>query len=638
MSGPAWRARVRALLARWRRRLLTGAGPAELFPAPWPRSGPGVEDFAAALRRGGESAPRIPASAIHLVPLKPGVSGAQAVETLRREGWRARGDVPPWPLTPPIDWSADPHRDDNWRVQLNMLRLIDPLIHAHEESGDVQTLREAIDHGIAWHRFHLEPRNAHPWAWRDMMTGLRALRMAYLADRVRLGAVSVDASRHAALAAMLHRHWQKLVSRGFLRFTNHTIWDLHALEALTRLAMANEDRRRAAWQQAIGQRVDHLVDLQFSDDGLHRENSPQYHFVASTMFRVLQASGWYVATAPRLAAVLPRAAAMDGWMRLPDRRLLPIGDSDGSAPSAASLPVASAADGAGPTTTLNCGGYTMVRRQRSERDRHWSLLAVKAGIAPGGHLHHDLLSYLWSESGCDIVVDPGKYAYDNGPLRDYFRGNRAHNLIVFDERECDTRATPATRHLVGPLQTEAWGVRATARVRHHPVDVEHERSFCFAPGRWLVVIDRFAAGTEIGFEHLTHLAPEFVASCRDGGFEVQHADGSALRVATHATVPVEASVLSGVGGARPQGWTSRGYRRALPCPTLRLAGRARAGSVVLALSLDPRATLTVAADGTVDWLSDGTALSLQTGPLGEARMTASALVPTRGIFTAGSIP
>lgn len=564
--------------------------------------------------------PRVPASVIGLTRLPPGSDAGQALTTLRHEGWRARAESPPLRPSPQIDWSADPQRDDNWRVQLNMLRIVDPLVHAHEAGIDDAAAVEALDLLLAWHRAHPTLVASHRFAWGDLVTGVRTLRAAYVADQVRLGALPADASQREALAAMLARHWERLTAPGFMRFTNHTIWDLHALEALVRLALPAPDPRRSAWRSAVAARLDHLLADQFAADGLHRENSPQYHFVAGAMFRALEASGWYVDSVPSLAATLQRAATMDRWMRFPDRRLLPIGDSDGSAPSAAVLPAAAPAIGGDRVDWLNSGGYTIVRRRHAKQTSRWSTLAVKAGITGPGHRHSDLLSYLWSESGCDIVIDPGKYAYDESPLRSYFAGPYGHNLIVFDGTPCDTDPTPERAHLVGPLQQEPWGVTACARLLHEPVQVDHERRLHHAPGRWLVVIDRFAARHRVSVEHLTHLAPEFEAHWRNGRFEVSHRCGRPLQVEMLASLPLAGAVLQGVGGRQPQGWCSRGYRRATPAPTLQLTGRAGEAWVVLAISLEEGGRLERIADGRCCWRSARDELLLETGPLAATRL------------------
>lgn len=574
----------------------------ELFDRPWPGGAPSVADFRAAIDGARDAPHRVPASALHLVRLPAGVTAAEAARQLLAEGYVARAGVAPYPLALPIDWTADPHRDDNWRVQLNMLRLVDPLIHAHEASGDVAPLAAALAFALDWHRSHHGTRRANPFAWLDMMTGVRTLRVAYLAEHVRRGVVEAKPPQRDALAAMLARHARRLVEPGFFRYTNHTIWDLHGLAALVRVALPASDPRHAAWRHAIAVRLDHLLERQFDEHGVHRENSPQYQFVAASMFRVLQASGWYDDTNPGLARTLARARGIERWMRLPDRRYLPIGDSDGAAPSALRMPAPSREREGDRIETFDKSGYCFVRRIHPKRPQRWSQLAIKAGFDLPGHVHADVLSHLWSESGCDIVVDPGKYSYDAGPLREYFVSNAAHNLIRFHRSDCEAEARYRTGHLVQRMTPRPWGFEISARLRHRPVPVDHERVWHFAPGCWLVVVDRFAAASPVAFEHFTHLAPEFDAqAAADGTFSVRHADGTALVVKHWSSVDARASVLRGIGGREPQGWVSRGYRRLEPCPTLVLEGRAAHATLVFAISLDPRGTLQAADGEGLEW-------------------------------------
>ena len=564
----------------------------ELFDRPWPAGAPSVADFRASIGAERGAAHRVPASAVHLVRLSARIGAAEAARRLLTEGYVARRGVAPYPLALPIDWAADPHRDENWRVQLNMLRLVDSLIHAHEASGEAAPLAAALGFALDWHRFHETIHRSDRFVWLDMMTGVRTLRVAYLAEQVRRGAVAADESQRDALAAMLARHTQRLVEPGFFRYTNHTVWDLHGLTALLRIALPADDPRHAAWRVAIAARLDHLLALQFDERGVHRENSPHYQFVAAAMFRALHTSGWYDDSNPGLAATLAQSRHIEPWMRLPDGRCLPIGDSDGAAPSSPHVPAPSRDRDGDRIETYNASGYCFVRRIHATHRNRWSQLAIKAGFDLPGHRHADVLSHLWSESGCDIVVDPGKYSYDAGPMRQYFLGNAAHNLIRFDRRDCEADARHRTGHLVQHVTPRPWGLTITARLRHRPVAVDHERVWHFAPGRWLVVVDRFAAASPLAFEHFTHLAPEFSAQAVAGGaFDVRHADGTPLVVQHWSSVDVRAAVLRGIAGPEPQGWVSRGYRHLEPSPTLLLEGRAAHATLVFAISLDARGAL-----------------------------------------------
>ncbi len=42
--------------------------------------------------------------------------------------FKPRKDATPWPLQLPLDWSADPFKDNNWLFQVHAWRMIDPLL------------------------------------------------------------------------------------------------------------------------------------------------------------------------------------------------------------------------------------------------------------------------------------------------------------------------------------------------------------------------------------------------------------------------------------------------------------------------------------------------------------------------------
>jgi len=599
-----------------------GFDPSDGLP-PWPL----LSHSAESLHKG------FAADVVHLRPIEAKAlrltrpirlaSAADEARHLLTAGYSPRPNLAPFPITLPLDWSADPHHDRNWRVQLNMLRMLDPLIRAHEQSDpDAASdwLRSALSISLDWHRYHIAEGRQHAHAWIDMMTGVRTLRLAYLAQRM-CHIAGASSNEVRAMAELLHEHWRQLTAPGFFRFTNHTIWDLHGLTALVRLCLRDDSPEFAQWQQAIALRLDRLIDLQFDEHGIHRENSPQYHFVASNMFRTLQESGWYADAPNKLARILSRAGAQDHWMRFPDGRYLPIGDSDGSAPRRpVRLPIPVSYEHTDAINTLNHSCYCFVRRASTSRPTTWSMLAIKAGFDLPGHRHHDELSYVWSESGCDIVVDPGKFSYDLNERRDYALSSRAHNLIEFGGRNSNPHGTHRTGHIVTDCRRETWGTLVVARIQHRPLEVHHERRYHFAPGRWLVIVDEFQARRAIDFTHWTHLAPEFEVMVDGHAIAAHHTAGGQLDIAQWSNVPLRISVEKGQPAPRIQGWVSRKYGQLQPSPALGLSGRARSAIVVAALSLEPQGRLTQAPVGSLTWTCGGATVVLR---LREASLTCS---------------
>ncbi|MGA0610319.1 heparinase II/III domain-containing protein [Caldimonas sp. KR1-144] len=608
-------ARARRIWLQLRRWLPAPFGLPAINDGPaWPDRPLAASDFHAAIRRNEPGALRVELKDLGLVRGHVGASVLAAAERQRDEGYKARTDTPAFPLALPINWSSDPYHDANWRSQLHMLRLIDPYLRAHDEQPDGGWLRRALDIVLDWHRHLLAHGRQQQLAWRDMMVGTRALRLAHLFERVRLGELAVTPGEADVLVTLMALHARELTAPGFFRYTNHTVWDLHGTTALVRAAFHDGDPRLVAWMSTIGARLDRLVDLQFDTRCVHRENSPQYHGVVRGMFDALLASHWYDRSSARLVAVLDGAKALQHWMSMPDGRHIPIGDSDGRPPTRMQLPEPQVSNTG--IEVLNHSCYGFVRQMRHADAGDWSLLAMKAGFDLPGHKHEDVLSYVWTESGCDIVVDSGKYAYDDTPMRRYMRSNRAHNLIEFGGRDSDVHPSHRTGHCLAPVIDTAWGKRLRATVTHRPGGERHERTLHFAPGRWLIVVDRFVAPRPTSFRHLTHLAPEFSARVVGQAFEVAHQNGGRVTVHHWSSMPLELSVVCGQEAPELQGWISRSYRQAQPNPVLVMAGQGLAAVTVLALSLDSRAALALAADGRPSWVAGADRVELDVSPLG----------------------
>jgi hypothetical protein len=63
-------------------------------------------------------------------------------------------------------------------------------------------------------------------------------------------------------------------------------------------------------------------------------------------------------------------------------------------------------------------------------------LHFDCGPIGGGHGHADILHFDVNCYGKDLLSDIGRYTYvENEPLRDYFKGCRAHNTIIVDDVE-----------------------------------------------------------------------------------------------------------------------------------------------------------------------------------------------------------
>ena len=88
-----------------------------------------------------------------------------------------RNDLPEFEISTPFDWNMDPFRDANWQAQLHMWRFLDAYIIKYEATRDSSWLARLVDTIQDWYAYY----NATPpgkYVWKDMLTGLRAMKIA----------------------------------------------------------------------------------------------------------------------------------------------------------------------------------------------------------------------------------------------------------------------------------------------------------------------------------------------------------------------------------------------------------------------------------------------------------------------------
>ncbi|MBU0638638.1 MAG: heparinase II/III family protein [Planctomycetes bacterium] len=192
------------------------------------------------------------------------------------------------------------------------------------------------------------------------------------------------------------------------------------------------------------------------------------------------------------------------------------------------------------------------------------------------HTHADNLMVLYSAGGKDWLVDRGTFTYNGEWLwRTYFRGSRAHNVVVVDGLG-QALAHRAFRWLKAPRQqmykyhaTEHFGYAAGAtEFRHLSPSLRHARSVLVVPGRYVLVLDALASARPHGYELLWHVAPgHTVRLADDGAAYTLDDEGANLWIHAAGTSDLHPVVVSGATDP-PQGWHSRTYGHKEPAPTL----------------------------------------------------------------------
>ena len=378
-------------------------------------------------------------------------------------------------------------------------------------------------------------------------------------------------------------------------------------------------KESGAWMEQARRELEQQARLQYSLDGVNREQAFAYHvFSAEFLFvagLVGQATG--VPFSRNYWGVLQRALRFLRSVRDVGGHVPMVGDADdgivfrldaaGSDRAAQLLALGDTVFGGAPDKhpgvrwllhalpgrrpdadahepdtgwAFPDGGYFLFGSHFGAPDEIKGMLDCGPlgylGIAAHGHA--DALSLTLSVGGEEVLVDPGTYSYwQDQKWRDYFRGTSSHNTVRIDGRD---QSVSGGRFL--------WLRKAHASIERMPTSphefdfrgshdgyarlpdpVRHVRSVRFdAASSTLTVRDEVAGKKPHPMELFWHFAPELNVRLTSTGLHVRGKRFALQMQASGADLKLEL-----VRGAEnpPLGWYSRCYESKQPCDVLRIS-------------------------------------------------------------------
>lgn len=540
----------------------------------------------------------------------------EKADIIINEGWKTER-FPRLDLKTPIDWDKSASSNRSWAFNFHSWDFLGPAIATHSHTGDQRYLDWAVGIALDWAGQHaaLEPERS--MAWYDMAIGLRAHKLGYLVEMAaRTEQVTDTAFAQLLTCAQLH-----LVAladpRFFAAHSNHGFYVAAGQMALTRRLRTlpgMEPHREQARE-----RVHQLVRSQFTSSGVHREHSPDYHYLVLNTFRSLVESD--LLEQAEFAPLIDRIQEALAWFVLPDNRLAMFGDtthrevlhkqSTSALNPALEFVLSRGSQGKPPGDrwrSFDDAGYFVARDRWPTGPEDYadcSYLAQTAGFHSRVHKHADDLSMVWYDRGREILVDAGKFGYLDRttpdselgragfyyahPSRVYVESTRAHNTVEIDGRSYRRRGVKP--YGSGLLRAgEHQGVMYSGTHVRHNKTIRHSRVLAFRPGEWLLVHDWLWDNLEQPHTYTQrfHFAPELEVAAAGTGFETP-VPGTRL----HVSPLLPASALPPVRGQdepEPLGWISREEGEMQPCWTVayQISGAASCSMATL-LSFGKRA-------------------------------------------------
>jgi len=523
-----------------------------------------------------------------------------------------------------LDWGYVPPQSggQEWVYGINRHDHMADLLAAFYATGNRRYVRSLNDQLYDWTASveYPDPPDTHegacPWgtilevghrakAWPAVFYGLQPEHEFAPATRILLLSQALD---HATFLHQYH--------------TGGSNWVITEMTGLLSLACAwPEFREAAAWRELALSLAQQELAGQVYPDGVQKELSSNYQLA------VLGHMGFFVETVrgaglpenPALTALLEHMWNYLAYSLCPNGQTPQNGDSDrpGSTdsqviqPLETCQPLLDAADayrrqdwlyiatnGArgeqppGLPSVLFPWAGQLIMRSGWEAEAHWGYF----DFGPWGvlHQHNDALHLSITACGRDLLVDSGRYTYQNywgepGTWRSYFIGSAAHNVILVDGlgqangRKVTDKPVEADQAFLTPAYDYAQGSYThgfvdaeTASLRHKSMmygeetyaevkgDVVHTRAVLYLRGVGWVVVDRLETDHPCRVTPLWHFAPECTVA-REGQAVVTVDEGVGnLRLQPVGTLDWEIELISGREGPDFQGWYSPGMDVRLP--------------------------------------------------------------------------
>ena len=374
------------------------------------------------------------------------------------------------------------------------------------------------------------------------------------------------------------------------------------------------------WVRYAWDRFEEQLDNQVLPDGVQFELTQHYHYGVARSYvlaNVLTSRAGRPVPEKSRETVRKMVHYLHQTV-LPDRRHLSFNDSDPNCGEgvASFVTDSSTLEACGetssrvtdgrtfedlPSEAFACAGVYVMR----DRDLY---LAFDGGPFGAHHQHEDKLSFWLAAFGRSLIVDPGRYLYDNTtPFRQYLMSTRAHNTFLVDGQgqfSSPHRARYYSREPLGNLwEMSEDRVRAAAEYdlgygENGEIAVTHRRSVLFVPGRYWILCDVLDGEGTHELESRFQFMPGEVATAV-GRVRTCFDDANVMvcpEVGVAYTIEIEKGQEDPRGG-----WYSDGYNLIEPAPQAALKVTAalpfRAATLLLPYRGTQPPDVSFAADG-----------------------------------------
>lgn len=512
------------------------------------------------------------------------------------EGW-VYSDYQAVDLYKPIDWQFFDEDERSWNYSKHSFLMLDNILSVHSNAPvKLFFLMPAILVALDWSKNHIGlPDDASDkvskFAWYDMAVGMRAQRLAYIVDAARFHQL-LSPMQNELLWQSLQAHQQYLADDNNIKFhNNHGYYQAVGQMAMGRRFQNSDEGMAQAMVQGI-ERFKKMLAQQFTSEGVHKEHSPQYHYMVYGTLNSIICSKLIDDKAVIQAS--EQIAAALSWFVLPDQTLVNFGDSNRIdmkshindaytwQDEAMQYLTTNGAEGKLPEKTLKVfeeAGYFIVRFNHNLSHQNlgcddYSYLAQTAAFHSRTHKHADDLSFIWYEYGQNILIDAGRYGYVgktvagselwkqgywySHPYRMYCESTSAHNTLEFDGTDYPRIGVNPYGSAIQRSRQYPNGLTILETECRHFNSIRRVRVLIYMPQQWLIVYDWFKDNADElhDVRQWFNFDPKIKLNKTNEGYSTKFKNGKELYVINLLEGVLCSEVINGQKKPKLQGWHS----------------------------------------------------------------------------------
>ena len=412
------------------------------------------------------------------------------------DSFTPRKDTLPFEIILPLDWNIDPYSDRNWCYQLHAWRMIDHKFFEYEKNKNISKLMECLPILEDWERYTIFENHKTEMTWNDMATGLRALKIGFIINRLFTEDTIhlISDSNKYMLIREAKKHIEELNSQK-ISLNNHGIFQVHGLLVLAWLL---DDKKSIDYALM---HMNNLINQQFYPEGIHSENSDDYHWFIYATFNDIMKFEPYK-NDENIQTIMKNAEECKIWTVFPNNQSLMIGDSSDSIRKVINKPLDNKDNII--IKYFRDSGYLFIRSTFQTLAKESSMLFFQTAYKNKTHRHSDDFNILLYEYGKNILVDSGKYAYENNNNRRYAVSTKAHNCVSIDNINYEFKGKDTYESVLEYAKYEDYIYKIKTSIYRNKMEVTHNRNIIYKPKEFCIVIDMLISKKKRNYDQFWH--------------------------------------------------------------------------------------------------------------------------------------